>query len=284
LELHSERLEVGEYSVHYLTGGEGPAVLFVHGWLESSWCWKRITDLFPSRSRVFAVDLLGFGETTVPEEETPFDIFHNTDVVEALIRERIQEPVHLISHSMGGMVALLIATRFPELVQSLTLISAPIDGPHSVSQVLQLAALPIVRDSTYRLLRSRGLTRLLANFFVHKVAVPERMIAEAQRVSHAAIFGSAHSIIQNNLEPYLRNVRVPTLVLFGDKDRVIDMSQGALAADRIRDVEFRILRNCGHCPNIEEPDKVSALLLRFMADVPDIPDIPASARAVGQTY
>lgn len=279
MKLQSQVLDVGDNSIHYVAGGEGPPLLFVHGWLESSWCWSRVIERLPERFSCYAVDLLGFGQTAVPEGDSPFDLFSNLEVVETLIRERIREPVHLVGHSMGGMISVLLSSRFPDLVRTLTMISAPVDGPQAVTRVLQVAALPIIRDSTYRLLRSKGMTRLLSNFFVHEVAVPERMISEAQRVSHAAIFGSAQSIMTNNFEPYLRNVRVPTLVLFGDKDRVIDMSQGALAADRIRDVEFRILRSCGHCPNIEEPDKVSELILRFLDEHSE-----AAPRSLGMTF
>ena len=267
MDLMSRHLDVDGSSVHYRVGGEGQPVVMVHGWLESSWCWSKIIERLMPQYRVYAIDLVGFGQSTPPEDATPFDIFSNARVVETLLRERIGEPVHLVGHSMGGMIAVLLATDFPEMIRSMTLASSPIDGPNAVARVLQLVGLPLIRDSTYRLLRSRGVTRLLSNFFVYQTPVPDQMIEDAQKVSHAAVFGAARSIMENNLEPILRKVRCPTLVIHGDKDRVIDLNQGALAADRIRDAHFQIFRSCGHCPNIEEPWKVSEALLRFFREV-----------------
>lgn len=266
MELLSQNIDVDGSSVHYRVGGEGPPVILVHGWLESSWCWSRIVERLLPHYQVYTPDLVGFGQSTPPAGTTPFDIRSNAAVIEAILRKRIGEPVHLVGHSMGGMISLLLAAEKPELVRSLTLASAPIDGPNAVARVLQLVGLPIIRDSTFRLLKNRGIARLLSNFFVYRTPVPDRMIEDAQGASHAAIWGSAQSILENNLEPILRKVRAPSLVLFGDKDRVIDLSQGALAADRIRDVEFHIFRNCGHCPNIEEPWKVSEALLAFFRE------------------
>lgn len=263
----SRSLEVGGASVHYREGGDGAPVVLVHGWLESSWCWTRVVDHLVAQYRVYAVDLVGFGQSTPPPEESPFDIESNSKVVEAVIRQRIGEPVHLVGHSMGGMIAVLLATRCPELVKSVSLVSAPIDGPNAVTSVLQLVGLPIIRDSTYRLMRSKGVTRLLSNFFVYKAPVPDQMLSDAQKASHEAVFGSAQSILSNNLEPLLKKVRQPSLVVFGDKDRVIDVAQGALAADRIPNADFKIFRSCGHCPNIEEPWKLSEALLHFFREV-----------------
>lgn len=266
MDLISRHLDVGGRSVHYRVGGAGAPVMMIHGWLESSWCWTRILERLMPQYRTYAVDLVGFGQSTAPEDTTPYDIDSQTEVLEALLRERVGEPVHLVGHSMGGMVGLQIAARFPELVRSLTLVSVPVDGPQAVARVLQIVGLPIIRDSTFRLLRSRGITRLLSNFFVYDTPVPDQMLEDAQKVSHAAVFGSAQAILSTNLEPILKKVRAPTLVLFGDKDRVVDLNQGALAADRIRHSELRIFRACGHCPNIEEPWKTSEALLHFFRE------------------
>ncbi len=253
--------------------------MLCHGWLESSWCWTKIVERLMPQYTVYALDLVGFGQSTAAPGTTPYDVHSNSLVFEALLRERVGEPAHLVGHSMGGMIALNIGAHHPGLLRSLSLISAPIDGPTAVARVLQLVGLPLVRDSTYRLLRSRGIARLLSNFFVYATPVPDQMIEDAQRVSHAALFGSARSILETNFEPILRKVRTPSMVLFGDKDRVIDLSQGALAADRIRDCEFHIYRGCGHCPNIEEPWKTSEHLLRFFREVQS-----TSSQLMGVTF
>ncbi len=258
-------------TVHYREGGEGPPVVLVHGWIESSWCWLRLFDQVSSQYRCHALDLLGFGQTTIPEEATEFDIQAQVDLVLQFLETRVEGPVHLVGHSMGGMIALQVAVKRPELLRSLTLASAPIDGPNAVARLLQIVGLPVIRDSTFRLLRSREVARFLSNYFVHKVPVPEQMIEDAQRVPHKALFGSANSILSTNMEPLLGRVKVPALVLFGDRDRVVDIGQGALAADRIRNAEFRIFRSCGHCPQIEEPWHFANAVRQFWRDVSGVP-------------
>lgn len=275
----SRHVELGGSSIHYREGGKGPPVLLVHGWIESSWCWLRIWKDVAREHRAFALDLVGFGQSTPPEGTHPFDVHSNAEVVERFLEERVRTPAHIVGHSMGGMIALILATRRPELIRSLTLMSAPIDGPNAVARLLQLVGLPVVRDSTFRLLRSRGVARFLSNYFVYKTDVPDHMIEDAMRMTPEALFGSARSILSTNLAPLLSKVRVPSLVLFGDKDRVVDIGQGALAADRIRDAEFRILRNCGHCPQIEEPYQVGQALNEFFREASGVPP-----RLMGVTF
>lgn len=270
--LRSRQVALLGDSIHYREGGEGPRVVFVHGWIESSWCWLSVMERLEQSFRVTAVDLLGFGQSTLGEgQPEDYTVERNTSMVEAFLEHEVGEPAHLVGHSMGGMIALSIAARRPELVRSLTMMSSPVDGPNAVARLLQLLELPVVRDSTFRLLRSRNVARFLSNYFVYRATVPDQMVEDAMAVSHAALFGSARSIINTSLVRELGRVRCPSLVLFGDKDRVVDTSQGALAADRLRDAEFRILRATGHCPHIEETRQVTQALRDFLRETSGIP-------------
>lgn len=267
MDLRSRNVDLGGASIHYREGGEGQPVVLVHGWLESSTCWLRVLERLMPRYRCYALDLVGFGQSVPGPVGNGFDVKSNARILQNFLETRLDRPAHLVGHSMGGMVALSVAAARPDLALSLTLASTPIDGPNAVRKLLQIVGLPGIRESTFKILRARSMTRFVSGYFVNKGEVPESMLDEAMAVSPEAMFGSVSSILSTNLEPLLEKVKVPSLVVFGDHDRIVDVGQGALAADRLRDVEFKLMRGLGHCPQVEDPYGFAALLLQFLPQV-----------------
>ena len=95
------------------------AVLLLHSSGMSSRQWGRLAELLGRTHRVIAPDLLGSGANPPWPDEKLFDLSEDVDVLEALV-EKLGEPVHLVGHSYGGLLALKLARRDPSRVRSLT--------------------------------------------------------------------------------------------------------------------------------------------------------------------
>jgi pimeloyl-ACP methyl ester carboxylesterase len=93
-------------------------VVLLHSSGMSSRQWNRLADALGRTHRVFAPDLLGSGENPPWPADQPFDLAQDVDVIEDLVRG-LQEPVHMVGHSYGGLLAITLARRVPSLIRSL---------------------------------------------------------------------------------------------------------------------------------------------------------------------
>ena len=110
-------LVLGDY------GGDGPAMLMIHGIGGAKINWMLLAPLLAQRFHVRALDLPGFGETPLAGRRAGLDA--QRDLVSRCIDEVVGAPVVLVGHSMGGLIAMMVASRRPELVDRLVLFACP---------------------------------------------------------------------------------------------------------------------------------------------------------------
>lgn len=116
-----EEIEVDGCTIRYRLAGQGPLVVLLHSSSSHSGQWKPLIDILSGRFTLAAPDLHGYGRSDpLPDEGQPF-FLRDAAAVAALIR-RHGGPAHLIGHSMGGVLALRLALKAPDLVASLGLI------------------------------------------------------------------------------------------------------------------------------------------------------------------
>ena len=118
-------LENGNGRYHYAVQGQGEPVLLLHGFTGSIANWQYIIPVFANNYRVVAVDLPGHGKTVVPVDNIDyFSMAHTAKAIVSLLEELRLQSVRLLGYSMGGRLALYMATHFPEHIHSLVLESA----------------------------------------------------------------------------------------------------------------------------------------------------------------
>jgi pimeloyl-ACP methyl ester carboxylesterase len=116
------------YIIIWLTGEAKENVLFIHGFISSSLFWTE--TLFPNFSsvakssyRLFAVDLLGFGKSPKPSESL-YTLREHLDMIEKSVLEAHKvQSFHIVAHSLGSILALALAAKYPQCVKSITLIA-----------------------------------------------------------------------------------------------------------------------------------------------------------------
>jgi pimeloyl-ACP methyl ester carboxylesterase len=106
----------------YFSVGEGPAVLLLHCTLSSKKQWRGLSGMLRRDHRVIGVDLYGYGETEMPENQEEFTLLDEVMLVQSLLETILPagEPLHLVGHSYGGAVALRFCHHLPERVTALT--------------------------------------------------------------------------------------------------------------------------------------------------------------------
>lgn len=216
------------------------AVLFIHGAAGRSNQWQKMIDHFSLRWRCVAPDIRGHGLSDAPESTYMLDEF--MDDLDALV-EQLSLPLRFVvcAHSFGGALGMTYAARRPERVEKLVLISTasliPLSGFLKI--VLKLPPWSL------ELIKRCAPGRLSCSGHVLRKFVPR-------------------TVFPFNGEGLLSRIHAPTLVLIGERDRLVPRAASKMMADQIRGSRIEIIRYAAHMPIIERPQAVNRAIERFI--------------------
>jgi pimeloyl-ACP methyl ester carboxylesterase len=165
------------------------------------------------------------------------------DELETWLAARLEPGAALVGHSLGALLAARVAARRPDVVERLVLISPA----GATGRSLGGHALPLMR--ALAAIRPR---------FAHV------LLHDALRAGPLGLWGGARIAIRTPLRYELENVRAPTLVVVGDRDRLTPAVHVCTCTAGLLDVRVEVLARAGHVPMVERPDEVSALLREFL--------------------
>jgi len=256
-----------------------PVVLCVHGLGGSALNWGLLAPFLSGSHRVLAVDLFGHGGSGVPTGSRPDAVTADRRLLDRFVREVVREPVVLLGHSMGGVLAVLQATAAPETIRRLVLLSPPVPGTAgrldlAIAAKLAFLRLPGVAGAVARQLAAlppeQVVDRQLRQATPHLHRIPADGIAAAvaqtreratrtdaaagQAEQWAALLGTMALLARPRAwRRTLAGVTVPTLWLHGADDPLAQVDRArALAATR-PDWTFEARSGVGHLPALEDP-------------------------------
>jgi pimeloyl-ACP methyl ester carboxylesterase len=272
--------------------GGRETVLCLHGMTGDATNWTdfmaRLLPDFDGK----AVDLPGSGFSPPPGTPRGYSITALAGTVINLIETLQREaghpaPLHLVGNSMGGDVALRVAARRPDLVKSLTLISAalPDRRPHHNTAHFPLLALPVLGHSILRQYGRFPAEQRIAGVLqtcyydpasVHPVrlalAVEELRRRDGLDHGITSMARAARTLVAETFRPHrfslwrdAERVRMPALVLFGTHDRLVSPALAARAARTFPGARVVVLPNTGHLGQMEHPDTVASLFREMVA-------------------
>jgi pimeloyl-ACP methyl ester carboxylesterase len=260
-------------------GPEGTTAVYVHGLGGSASNWTDLAALLGTRAAGIAVDLPGFGRSR-PPAAFDFTPAAHADALLCFLAGR-NEPVHLLGNSLGGGVALNVAARRPELVRTLTLVSPAMPDrrpdPRRVSDIRLALALvpgPVGRRARAGLAAVDPRTRAEQVVRVcfgdpslaleHRLAEAAEEIVARSRLEWAQEAGerTAREMVASwwwGISPWAVAARVqaPTLVVWGDRDRLVSPRLAARTAATIPRARLLMLPEVGHVAQIEAPATVA---------------------------
>lgn len=250
-------------------GGGQPLVL-VHGLGTSQAIWHRVIPELARDRRVVLVDIPGFGESEPLGEGFEFD--EVALAIDNVIAERVNEPYDLLGTSLGGALALTLATERPASVRRLVL-AAPA-GFHPHHPIIAVAAghvgaaiVRVRRELGRHLVRRASARRALLWRVVHDAArLPAsdaHLMLSASRTARR-IREATQTAAGSDLLPLIRRVNTPVGLLWGEHDHVVPIanSRGMTAARP--ELPFETVRDAGHVPHLERPNEWTAAVRRLL--------------------
>lgn len=271
-------VSIHDHRISFAIRGKGPVVVLIHGMAGSCDAWKRVVPTLERDFTLLIPDLLGHGESAKPRGE--YSISGHANVLRDLLGALDIERATLVGQSFGGGVAMQFAYQYPELCERLVLVSSGGLG-REVSPLLRALSLPGA-EHVFPLFCSAPLRDACRSVFewlgalgLHPAPAAEETWRSYASLADAdarrAFFRTLQSVIDSGGQSvsatdrlYLA-VHVPTMIVWGNADRIIPVSHAVTTHAAIPGSRLEIFENVGHFPHCEAPERFIETLRDFIA-------------------
>jgi pimeloyl-ACP methyl ester carboxylesterase len=213
--------------------------------------------------RDYALDIWGFGESG--KQGVGYSVEDYVDMVDRFMERLGIWRAAVLGHSLGGTVSLGLALRRLDRVQQVAVVGSPIQGKGLVL-FLQLAARRCLASLAYRLPGALPLgVRLVLSLLARDCKTWYRMFErDLSRTTLESFHLSIASLYHTDLSPRLDEIRMPTLAICGQRDRIADPEQGEVLARGTPHAELHRFEHSGHLPMFDEPERLYRVLGQFV--------------------
>ena len=271
-ELEHHFVKVAGMNTHYIVVGKGPPVILLHGLGASVIAWRDTVGPLSQICKVYAVDIPGHGDSEKP------DIPYTSQTGIMFLRDFLEvldiQQVALTGNSMGGLLALGFALRYPDRVTGLVLVGTAGLGK-KVPLFMRLATLPLLGEILEHFVLSRSRAILGQVFSNPRFATEDlrqeltrvRSLPGARRAELSAIRNGVNlwgEIKSDILLDRIQELRIPILIVWGSDDKIIPKEHAINAAGANKLAEMIIVPNCGHWPQIEQASLFNLMLSEFL--------------------
>lgn len=248
--------------VSYDVSGEGPPLYMVHGIGSRKVTWDGLLPVLEPHFTCVRYDLRGHGESPTPP--VPYTLDQLVDDLEALRVRLGHEQIHVIGHSLGGMIGPRYAQRFPDRTLTVGLLSTAAGRTEEDSAKVKGVVARMREEGI-----DNVLTTLVSRWYTDEFAAANPHVID-HRVEQVLgtppeVFLSVFDVYaETEMAPWLHEVHVPCLVLTGANDPGCNPRLNEFIHSQLADSELVVLPEVRHSILIECPDQVSGPLLRFL--------------------
>ncbi|MDZ8187401.1 MAG: alpha/beta hydrolase [Nostoc sp. ChiSLP02] len=254
------------FTTYIHKGSKGTPIVLLHGFDSSILEFRLLLPLLAAQNETWALDLLGFGFTQRQKEIT-----YSPDTIQIHLydfwKTLIDKPIVLVGASMGGAAAIEFTLAYPEVVRSLVLINSL---GYTCAPAFSKYLFPPFDFLAVEYLRQR---HIFASNFSPILATfnPEIPLAIQCAMLHQEMPGWNEALISyvktggyTNLANRISQIDKPTLILWGETDDMLPLGDAEKFQQDIKNSHLVKLKNCGHAPQIEQPQIISEYILQFV--------------------
>lgn len=260
----------GDFNLEYFDEGDGPPLLMIMGYggQAASWGEPIVSELRKS-FRTVRLSNRGTGDSDRPAEQ--FTVRDMADDAVALLDALGIRKAHVFGVSMGGMIAQELVLAYPERVEGLVLGCTAAGGP---TMVLADQEVRDMMTPVPGLTREEQVRKMWPGITTQAMIEARTFLEEQLKVSLAkptpvdTILKQAVAIASFNVYDRLTTITKPTLVIHGDKDRLVPLPNGRIVHERIPGSRFEVLPGAAHMFFWEYPKEAAALVTSFLETVP----------------
>ena len=244
--------EINNLNVSYQVAGKGDVVLLLHGWGGEAASFQPVFEWLAQSHKVYALDLPGFGKSQVPP--TAWDSSDYARFVTAFLEKFGIPKAHLIGHSFGGRISIILSAEHPEKVDKLILVdSAGIRPRRTVKYYFRVGI-----AKAGKLLRRCGkLGAHLANAMSARVGSKDYQDAGEMRATLV-------KVVNQDLRSLLPRISASTLLIWGENDKDTPVFFGQIMEKEIPDAGLVVLKEAGHFSYLDKFPQFCRIVASFL--------------------
>jgi pimeloyl-ACP methyl ester carboxylesterase len=269
----SQFLKFAGMNIHFRD--EGPKsdkepIVLIHGTSASLHTWDGWVEVLKEQRRVIRFDLPAFG-LTGPDPQNNYSIEHYAEVVIAVLDKLAVKKTVLAGNSLGGNIAWATAVFHPDRVSKLILVDAsgyPYD-PESVPLAFKLSQNPIASRLLKNVLPKSLVEKSVKNVYANPDLVTDELVERYYELAlregnRNALKARFEQTLPGALADKISTINVPTLLIWGKKDKLIPLKFGKKFAQEIPNSQLIIFDDLGHVPHEENPQTTVSAVINFL--------------------
>jgi abhydrolase domain-containing protein 6 len=258
-------VDIPDFKIVYAEGGTGDTIIMVHGSGGSKDNWLYLAKYFTPNYRVIIPDLSGHGDSSKPQNAN-YSHMSQVERLNLFAKELKLTKFHLVGNSMGGNIAGNYAADYPDMVKTLALFDASgVNAPIKSELILLLEKgknPEIIKDVN-------EYDKFLEFVFVKPPKLPSFMkqYLAKQAVAAGPLDKKIYKDMWSDmyiLEHKLNKITAPTLIVWGDSDKLVHISSVPIFEKNIKNSKSVIIKECGHAPMLEKPAETAAAYQDFL--------------------
>jgi pimeloyl-ACP methyl ester carboxylesterase len=269
-------LEINGVTIAYHDHGKGQPVVLVHGYGTFSFSWTYLLEKIPKNRRYITLDLQGFGYSEKPSN-IDYSPYAQAKLLTTFINQLNLENVVLIGHSFGGAIILLALFSPDRKVAVSGLILIDSAGYYQqLPGFLKKLRIPLLSSIGIRLISEWTMTQWTLNeVFYDRSKIRDELVQEYSKIlklpgAKKSFLKSARQVLPkrealDELQANFKRISVPTLLIWGQEDKVIPVENAYKFQKDIPHAELRIITNCGHAPQEECPGETINLIENYLS-------------------
>ena len=266
---HLREVDVGGYSLNAVDMGTGNPVVMIHGFADSAYCYHRnVQTVLEHGFRVVLPEPPGLGQSDIPPAPYVYSVENQAEAIRTCLDRMGIERFILVGHSMGGGIALYLATHYPQRIAKLMIIDAACYDPKRF-QFFRLPGASHIAGA----IAGRWLIRMALNdVFYDKSKVTDAMVSEyaqpLRKPGYVKVlaglskqyFSEAHTAMQSRYG----HLDTPLFIVWGREDTWLPPEFGETLASTAPHARLYLLKDAGHSPHQEQPEVFNKLLAEFL--------------------
>jgi len=266
--LTKKEIKIDDHNIVYLEGGKGPTILLLHGYTGSKDNWLMLAPYLTKECHVVIPDLPGYGESSMIEKDL-YDLSNQMPRLHKFVQAIELKKFHIVGNSMGGQFAGTYAVVYPDEIISVGLFNATgvrYSGNSLIKKITEGSENPFsIKDS-------KGMERMSAFFFVNTPSFPyaiKKLNLKSYLANRQFYEKEAKEIFPDfySLEKDLPNIKAPALILWGDQDKIVDISSVPVFEKGLQNHKTVIIKDCGHVPMMEKPQETATHYIDFIKGI-----------------
>ena len=263
-----KEIKIDDHNIVYLEGGQGPTVLLLHGYTGSKDNWLAFAPYLIKDYHVVIPDIPGYGESSMIEKDS-YDLKNQMIRLHKYVQALDLKKFHIAGNSLGGQFAGTYAVLYPDEVISVGLFDATgvrYPGNSLVKAIMGKGENPFaIKDSS-----DMGRMGTLTYAHPPRLPYPIAKLILKTYITNQQFYEKERKEISPDfysLEKDLPKIKAPTLILWGDQDKVVDISSVPIFEKGLQNHTTVIIKDCGHLPMMEKPQETATLYLDFIRGV-----------------